>query len=181
MFQGPNSPLYDGPKGERMSVDAALTQWHAAGVPYQQLSVGAAFYGWTTRTTSSNLSSQYVSFAKVQIQGDQYDTMSADPCPGSAKSYSGEIQWRSIASEGIDANKNSWKTSFDNTTETPYSISSRKRQIVTYDNGRWQKSCNGDFGPILNFIYLRWLYSKVVGEEGTVRKAAWRNCFLVVA
>ncbi|GAB5589666.1 hypothetical protein Unana1_04566 [Umbelopsis nana] len=133
---GPNSPLYDGPKGERMSVDAALTQWHAAGVPYQQLSVGAAFYGWTARTTSNNLSSQYVSFAKVQIQGDQYDTMSADPCPGSAKSYSGEIQWRSIASEGIDANKNSWKTSFDSTTETPYSISSRKRQIVTYDNAK---------------------------------------------
>jgi GH18 family chitinase len=45
------------------------------------------------------------------------------------------MQWRSIASEGIDSNKNGWKTEFDSTTRTPYSTNSRKRQIVTYDNG----------------------------------------------
>ncbi|CAO3693881.1 unnamed protein product [Umbelopsis ramanniana] len=144
---GPNSPLYDGPKGERMSVEAALAQWNAAGVPYKQLSVGAAFYGWTARTTSNTLTSQYVSFAKTQIKGDQYDTMSADPCPGSPKSYSGEMQWRSVASAGIDAGKNGWKTHFDTTTETPYAINAQKKQIVTYDNAKslelkakWAKS-----------------------------------------
>jgi chitinase len=134
-MQGPNSPLYDGPKGERISVDSSLSQWHAAGIPYKQLAVGAAFYGWTARTTSTSTNSQYVSFSKIQIQGDQYDTISADPCPGSPKSYSGEMQWRSIASEVIDRNKNGWKTEFDSTTRTPYSTNSRKRQIVTYDNG----------------------------------------------
>lgn len=134
-IQGPNSPLYDGPKGERMSVEAALAQWNAAGVPYKQLSVGAAFYGWTARTTSNTLTSQYVSFAKTQIQGDQYDTLSADPCPGSPKSFSGEMQWRSIASGGIDAGKNGWKAHFDTTTETPYAVNAQKKQIVTYDNG----------------------------------------------
>jgi chitinase len=118
-----------------MSVEAALAQWNAAGVPYKQLSVGAAFYGWTARTTSNTLTSQYVSFAKTQIKGDQYDSMSADPCPGSPKSYSGEMQWRSVASAGIDASKNGWKTHFDTTTETPYAINAQKKQIVTYDNG----------------------------------------------
>ncbi|CAM0137365.1 unnamed protein product [Umbelopsis sp. WA50703] len=134
---GPNSPLKDASsQGEKTCVETALSAWQSAGVPYKQLSVGAAFYGWTARTISSTAQSQYVRFSKTQIQGDQYDTMSADPCPGATKSYSGEIQWRTIASQGIDAGRNGWTHQYDNTTETPWAFNARKKQIITYDDAQ---------------------------------------------
>jgi chitinase len=63
--------------------------------------------------------------------------MSADPCPGATKSYSGEIQWRTIASQGIDAGRNGWTHQYDNTTETPWAFNARKKQIITYDDGKY--------------------------------------------
>lgn len=120
-----------------MSVASALSAWKSAGVPSKQLSVGAAFYGWTARTITTTAQSQYVRFTKTQIKGDQYDTMSADPCPGAVKSYSGEMQWRSIVSQGIDAGRNGWNVKYDDTTQTPWAFSTKKKQIVTYDNGKF--------------------------------------------
>ncbi|KAJ2955251.1 hypothetical protein NQZ79_g8730 [Umbelopsis isabellina] len=133
---GPNSPLKAASQGESASVESAMSAWKSAGIPSKQLSVGAAFYGWTARTITNTAQSQYVRFSKTQIKGDQYDTMSADPCPGASKSYSGEMQWRSIDAQGIDAGRNGWTVSFDKTTQTPWAFSARKKQIVTYDNAQ---------------------------------------------
>ncbi|KAI8889545.1 glycoside hydrolase family 18 protein [Backusella circina FSU 941] len=135
---GPNSPLdtskkYDG------SVKEAVESWNKAGIPKNQIVIGVPFYGFVVKTSRAVTSSTgaYVKLASPSaVKGDKYDEYSADDCPGSKKSYSGEYQWRSVVSDGIQENKNGWKYIWDTTSATPFAFHKSNKQILSFDNAK---------------------------------------------
>ncbi|KAG2192675.1 hypothetical protein INT46_006826, partial [Mucor plumbeus] len=133
---GPNAPLLKGSTYDS-SVSQAVSAWHSAGIPSKQLIVGVPFYGLALKTSKAITSSSGLSVklaASSAIKGDSYDESSADDCPGSTASYSGEFQWRSIAKQGILKNQNGWKYYWDNGSETPYAYQSKNKKFLSFDN-----------------------------------------------
>jgi chitinase len=135
---GPNAPLNKGSSSHYdSSVQQATSAWSAAGIPKSKLVIGVPFYGTVLKTSRAITSSTglYVKLANPSaIKGDQYDSLSADPCPGAKKSYSGEYQWRSVVSAGILSNKNGWKTYWDKTSATPYASQSSQKKFLSFDD-----------------------------------------------
>lgn len=135
---GPNSPLNKASSSKYdSSVQQAVDAWHNAGIPKNKLVIGVPFYGTVLKTSRAITSSTglYVKLASPSaIKGDQYDELSADPCSGAKKSYSGEYQWRSIVKNGILHNENGWKNYWDKTSATPYAAQSSQKKFLTYDN-----------------------------------------------
>ncbi|KAI7907571.1 glycoside hydrolase superfamily [Cokeromyces recurvatus] len=133
---GPNSPLNKGGSYDS-SVKQAVSVWKSAGIPANQIILGVPFYGHASRTATAITSStgMYVKLARNStIKGDKYDSLSADPCPGAVKSYSGSYEWRSIMSAGILDNKNGWKSYWDKRSATPYAYHSKDHKFLSYDN-----------------------------------------------
>ncbi|ORZ19586.1 glycoside hydrolase superfamily [Absidia repens] len=131
---GSNSALKNG--GDQGSVDQAIQQWTDAGFPANKLVVGCPFYGYLAAVSRpATASTEHVPFSgTTQIQGDQYDSKGADPCPGAVAAYSGEYQYRSIVADGVQTNQSSWTTWWDAKTSTPYAYNSAKKTMVTFDN-----------------------------------------------
>ncbi|KAJ2964637.1 hypothetical protein NQZ79_g522 [Umbelopsis isabellina] len=130
-----NAPLFSG-KYDGSSGSVAIAAWNKAGIPKDQLVLGVPFYGFTidTKKPITAASGQSVPLNPTAIQGDQYDTKGADPCPGAVAAYSGEMEWRSVAAEGILQNKNGWKVYWDETNKTPYAYKASKKQFVSFDD-----------------------------------------------
>ncbi|KAI9479574.1 glycoside hydrolase superfamily [Zychaea mexicana] len=134
---GPNAPLhYDGQSDgiDSVSVDSAVKAWTEAGIPAEQLYLGVPFYGRVGKVASAVTaqSGMYVALDGDQIQGDEYDEKSADPCPGAVSTYSGMYQWRSIEEEGIPTNSSGWKTSWDSASMTPYAY--KGTEVLSFDD-----------------------------------------------
>ncbi|KAI8067069.1 glycoside hydrolase superfamily [Gongronella butleri] len=134
---GANSPLYSD-ADDSASVDSAVTAWTGAGFPANKILVGVPFYGFVTKVKTAITAStgEHVAFdtSAPQIQGDQYDTKGADPCPGATATYSGEFQYRSIVEEGVSKNSSGWANYWDSKTMTPYAFNKDKMYLLTYDN-----------------------------------------------
>lgn len=117
---------------------AAVQSWISAGIPSNKIYLGVPFYGYTHKTTAEiNLETGiHVPFDRKipQIKGDSYDDFAADPCPGSNRSFSGEMQWRTIEQRGIDRNASGWATFWDSTSQTPFAYKQDNQQFVTFDN-----------------------------------------------
>ncbi|KAG1054949.1 hypothetical protein G6F43_003063 [Rhizopus delemar] len=117
---------------------AAVQSWISAGIPSNKIYLGVPFYGYTHKTTAEiNLETGiHVPFDRKipQIKGDSYDDFAADPCPGANRSFSGEIQWRTIEQRGIDRNASGWATFWDSTSQTPFAYKQDNQQFVTFDN-----------------------------------------------
>ncbi|KAH8547829.1 glycoside hydrolase superfamily [Umbelopsis sp. PMI_123] len=130
-----NSPLYSS-KYDDSSDSAAVAAWNKAGIPKNKLVLGVPFYGFTidTEKAISAATGQNVPMNPNPIQGDQYDTKSADPCPGAVATYSGEMQWRTIKQLGILQNHNGWKSYWSSINKTPYAYKSSNKQFVTFDD-----------------------------------------------
>lgn len=136
---GPNAPLKASPSRYDSSVVQSVAAWHKAGIPSNKIVVGIPFYGTALKTNSAVTlkSRMYVPLAKPSaIKGDKYDELSADPCPGAKKSYSGSFQWRSIVSAGITKNKNGWKSYWDTTSSTPYAFRAKDKHLLSFDNAK---------------------------------------------
>lgn len=119
------------------SDDSAVKAWKAAGIPAERIVLGVPFYGRVSKTLQPITASTgpYVKLDQSsQIQGDQYDTKSADPCPNATPSYSGQYEWRSIVEEGIAQNASGWTTYWDSTTETPYAFKSSDDEFLSFDD-----------------------------------------------
>ena len=130
-----NSPLYSS-KYDDSSDSVAIAAWSKAGIPKDQLVIGVPFYGFTidTKIPITAKTGQNVPMNTTAIQGDQYDTKSADPCPGAVATYSGEMQWRTIKELGILQNKNGWKSYWSSVNKTPYAFKASDSQFVTFDD-----------------------------------------------
>ncbi|KAI8338703.1 glycoside hydrolase superfamily [Chlamydoabsidia padenii] len=130
---GANAALKNSAEG---SVETAIKQWKAAGIPSNKLVVGCPFYGYLARVRKPVTSrSERVAYtSSIQIKGDKYDTKSADPCHGAKAAFSGEYQYRSIVQEGIQQHRNSWRTYWDHKTLTPYAYNSKQKTLLTFDN-----------------------------------------------
>ncbi|KAG1082132.1 hypothetical protein G6F42_022691 [Rhizopus arrhizus] len=135
---GPNAPLLKGSTYDS-SVAQAVSAWHSAGIPYDQLIVGVPFYGLALRTSKAITSSSglFVKLATSStIKGDEYDESSKDDCPGSTASYSGGFQWRSIVKQGVLKNENGWKSYWDNGSETPYAYQSKNNKFLSFGDAK---------------------------------------------
>ncbi|CAO3623096.1 unnamed protein product [Mucor fragilis] len=133
---GPNAPLLKGSTYDS-SVAQAVSAWHSAGIPSNQLIVGVPFYGLALKTSKAITSSSglFVKLAASSaIKGDEYDESSKDDCPDSTASYSGGFQWRSIVKQGILKNKNGWKSYWDNVSETPYAYQPKNKKFLSFDD-----------------------------------------------
>ncbi|ORX57599.1 hypothetical protein DM01DRAFT_1334193 [Hesseltinella vesiculosa] len=134
---GANSPLA-ADKDDSMSVTSAVQAWSSAGIPKSKLVVGVPFYGYLAKVNQpiTAATGEHVKFdtSVPQIQGDQYDTKSADPCPGATATFSGEFQYRSIVQQGVNTNSSSWTNYWDAHTSTPYAYNSKDQTFLTYDN-----------------------------------------------
>ena len=136
-YTGPNAPLfYSGPNHEP-TVDVAVQEWNKAGIPFERIILGIPFFGYTTLVTEStdNGDNQYllIDHNRPQIQADEYDSYSAEPCPGTTrKSYSGEMQWRSIK-QSVLSNK-SWKKYYSSDTRTPFAYNDQQKQFLSFDD-----------------------------------------------
>ncbi|KAI9493954.1 glycoside hydrolase superfamily [Zychaea mexicana] len=135
---GPNSPLYYGGVNHEPSIDRAVRAWAKAGIPHDRIVVGVPFFGYTTRV--SRAASQRVQYVTIdhsqpQIQADQYDSEEAEPCPDTdTKSFSGEMQWRSIDKTVLGDNSTAWDVYFDDITMTPYAYNAQQKQYLSFDN-----------------------------------------------
>ncbi|ORZ11431.1 glycoside hydrolase superfamily, partial [Absidia repens] len=131
---GANAALKNG--GDQGSVEQAIQQWTSAGMSRDQLVVGVPFYGYLAavdeKATGARAAVPFRS--KTQIQGDKYDEKGADPCPGAKATFSGEYQYRSIVSEGVQHNKSDWTNFWDHATFTPYAYNTHQKTLLTYDN-----------------------------------------------
>ncbi|GAB5587422.1 hypothetical protein Unana1_02322 [Umbelopsis nana] len=130
-----NAPLYSS-KYDASSGSAAIAAWNKAGIPKSQIVLGVPFYGFTidTKKPISASTGQNVPLNPTAIQGDQYDTKGADPCPGAVAAYSGEMQWRSIKAAGILHNQNGWKSYWSSVNKTPYAYKASAKQFVSFDD-----------------------------------------------
>ena len=135
---GPNAPLN---KASAAKYDSSVVQsvaaWSGAGISKNQLIVGIPFYGTALKTSRAINSSTglYIKLANPSaIQGDQYDELSADPCPGAKKAYSGSYEWRSIVSSGVLQNKSGWKSFWDDTSSTPYAYNAKGKKFLSFDD-----------------------------------------------
>ncbi|KAG2188217.1 hypothetical protein INT44_000969 [Umbelopsis vinacea] len=130
-----NSPLYS-TKYDDSSASVSIAAWSKAGIPKDQLVLGVPFYGFTidTKVPITAKTGQSVPMNTNAIQGDQYDTKGADPCPGAVAAYSGEMQWRTIKELGILQNKNGWKSYWSSANKTPYAFKATDSQFVTFDD-----------------------------------------------
>lgn len=141
---GPNAPLNKaGSNKYDSSVVQSVQAWKSAGIPSKQLVVGIPFYGSALKTSRAitSTSGLYVKLASSSaIRGDQYDELSADPCPGAKKSYSGSFEWRSIVSAGIMDDKNGWKNYWDKVSATPYAFLAKEKKFLSFDDPKSLKS-----------------------------------------
>jgi len=132
----PNAPLFEPGHGLPGSGSSAVAAWKKAGFPANRIHLGIPFYGWTTgiKTNVAKTGNFYVRFKMPQIKGDQYDSLSADPCKGAKAAYSGEMQYRSVVADGILASKKGWKYFYDKHTVTSWAYNQKKQQWVTFDD-----------------------------------------------
>ncbi|KAG1474658.1 hypothetical protein G6F56_000221 [Rhizopus delemar] len=131
-----NAPLSENLQDPLVSGAASVQQWINAGIPSQKTYLGVPFYGYTHKTAQHITNDIHVPLDRSiqQIKGDIHDDYAADPCPGSTRSYSGEIQWRTIEQSGLLRNLSGWTTLWDPVSQTPFAYKSESQQFVTFDN-----------------------------------------------
>ncbi|PHZ10037.1 uncharacterized protein RHIMIDRAFT_205883 [Rhizopus microsporus ATCC 52813] len=118
-------------------VDTTVGFWANAGIPKNKMHIGITFYGKALKTAQpiTETSGMYVKLdGHIPIQGDKHDELAADPCPGAKPGYTGEFQYRSIVAQGIQQNKNGWKSYWDEQSQTPYAFHAADSKFLTFEN-----------------------------------------------
>ncbi|OZJ02948.1 hypothetical protein BZG36_04617 [Bifiguratus adelaidae] len=129
---GVNSPLTGG-QGyfpADMSVDKAITQWHSAGMPYNKMTVGTAFYGHYM-TSVSSMANNAPSDVWVPVKGGS----TALNCNGDG--LGGTYTWSQIRSQYLTSDTNAasgWIRQFDPITQTPWLFQSSTNTFLSYDD-----------------------------------------------
>ncbi|RCH77737.1 hypothetical protein CU098_002556, partial [Rhizopus stolonifer] len=139
---GPNSPFRSHPgKGSSTSFIEAIENWHAAGVPYNKLTGGIAFYGHAFKLLVSSIpKTQYnPTIPNNPPLGDQDDGPFIDPyCPSDSANATGQWKYRNLRSQGILKTPTTaippWIRLFDPITKTPWLYNPINKQYISYDD-----------------------------------------------
>ncbi|KAI7851020.1 glycoside hydrolase superfamily [Circinella umbellata] len=136
-YTSANAPLFHTGPNNEPTVDIAVQQWNKTGIPFERIILGVPFFGYTTLVTESTDKddNQYllINHSHPQIQADQHDSYASEPCPGATKkSYSGEMQWRSIKQSVLS--NNSWRKYYNSDTRTPFAYNDQQKQFLSFDN-----------------------------------------------
>ncbi|KAI9476274.1 MAG: glycoside hydrolase superfamily [Benjaminiella poitrasii] len=141
-ISGPNSPFrVEAGKGFNKGFVEGIDAWNAAGVPYDKLVGGLAFYGRAqTLKVTTNPTTQYnPAVSPNPPLGDSDDGPWTNPyCPSDSAPASGEWKFSSLLSEGLLSSPTTavapWIRHFDNITQTPWLYNPINKQYISYDD-----------------------------------------------
>lgn len=139
---GPNAPFHNEPGfGYPYGFAEGIEAWHAAGVPYNKLAGGIAFYGRAqTLTVSSAPTTQYnPAVSPNPPLGDSLDGPWQDSyCSSDTTVASGVWRWSYMRSQGLLSSPTTaaspWIRNFDNVTQTPWLYNPTNKQYISYDD-----------------------------------------------
>ncbi|KAL9557386.1 hypothetical protein MBANPS3_001410 [Mucor bainieri] len=139
---GPNSPFHNQPGfGYPVGWAEGVEKWHDAGVPYNKIAGGIAFYGRAqTLTVTSNPTTQYnPAVSPSPPLGDSLDGPWTNPyCSSDTSSASGVWRWTNMRSQGLLTSPTTaaspWIRNFDNITQTPWLYNPTNKQFISYDD-----------------------------------------------
>ncbi|KAI9481131.1 MAG: glycoside hydrolase superfamily [Benjaminiella poitrasii] len=139
---GPNSPLHNTPGwGYPAGLVEGIELWKAAGVPYNKLAAGIAFYGRSqTLTVSSTPNTQYNSAVSPNPPlGDSLDGAWTNPyCSKDSSAASGVWRWTNMRSQGILTSPTTaaspWIRNYDDVTQTPWLYNPSTKVFISYDD-----------------------------------------------
>ncbi|KAF1806541.1 carbohydrate-binding module family 5 protein [Mucor lusitanicus] len=141
-ISGPNSPFkVESGKGFQKGFVEGIEYWKSAGVPYNKLAGGVAFYGRAqTLTITSNPTTQYnPAVSPNPPLGDSNDGPWTNPfCSSDSSPASGEWKYKNLRSQGVLTSPtvaaSPWIRHFDNITQTPWLYNPTNKQYISYDD-----------------------------------------------
>ncbi|CAO3665018.1 unnamed protein product [Rhizopus stolonifer] len=139
---GPNAPFHNTPGyGYPAGFVEGIQSWNAAGVPYNKIAGGIAFYG---RVQTLNISDTPITQYNPGVSpnppaGDQLDAAWQDSyCASDVQSNSGVWRWTYLRSQGLLTSPTTaaspWIRSFDSFTQTPWLYNPTNKQYISYDD-----------------------------------------------
>ncbi|KAI9271979.1 glycoside hydrolase superfamily [Sporodiniella umbellata] len=139
---GPNAPFHNAPGyGYPAGFVEGIKSWHDAGVPYNKIAGGIAFYGRAqTLTVNETPKTQYnPAVSPNPPAGDQLDGPWQDAyCSSDVTVNSGVWRWSYLRSQGLLTSPTTaaspWIRSFDNVTQTPWLYNPTNKQYISYDD-----------------------------------------------
>ncbi|GAA5813927.1 hypothetical protein MFLAVUS_007416 [Mucor flavus] len=138
---GPNSPFrVEKGKGFQKGFVEGIEYWNKAGVPFNKLAGGVAFYGRSqTLTGSTAPTTQYSPSSLTAPLGDKDDGPWTNPyCPADSSAASGQWKYSSLRSQGVLTTPLTaaapWVRHFDDITQTPWLYNPTKKTYLTYDD-----------------------------------------------
>jgi chitinase len=139
---GPNAPFHNTPGyGYPAGFVEGIESWNAAGVPYNKIAGGIAFYGRAqTLTGTTAPTTQYnAGVSPNPPDGDSLDGPWQDAyCSSDTTVASGVWRWSYMRSEGLLSTPTTaaspWVRHFDNTTQTPWLYNPSNNQYISYDD-----------------------------------------------
>lgn len=139
---GPNAPFHNTPGwGYPVGFVEGIDSWNKAGVPYNKIAGGIAFYGRAqTLNITSDPETQYSSAISPNPPlGDSLDAPWQDNyCPSDSSVASGVWRWSYMRSQGLLSDPTTavapWVRHFDNTTQTPWLYNPTNNQFISYDD-----------------------------------------------
>lgn len=139
---GPNAPFNTTPGwGYPAGFVQGIESWRAAGVPYNKIAGGVAFYGRAqTLNITSDPTTQYNNAISPNPPlGDSLDAPWQDAyCSKDVTVASGVWRWSYLRSQGVLTDPTTaaspWVRHFDNTTQTPWLYNPTNKQYISYDD-----------------------------------------------
>lgn len=139
---GPNAPFHNQPGyGYPAGFVEGINSWKSAGVPYNKLAGGIAFYGRAqTLTVTNDPTTQYnPAVSPNPPLGDSLDGPWQDAyCSSDTTVASGVWRWTNMRSQGLLTTPTTaaapWVRHFDDQTQTPWLYNPTNKQFISYDD-----------------------------------------------
>lgn len=131
---GVNSPLRDG-QGffpPNASIEKAVDDWHATGMPYNKMTVGVAFYGHYA-TSISSMANNKPSDVWVPVKGGNTEHSCTGAGLGGSWNYIDIRNWF-LDAHDFTKPKPGWIRKYDPKTQTPWLFNPSNNTFVTYDD-----------------------------------------------
>lgn len=141
-ISGPNSPFrVEKGQGYQKGFVEGIDYWKNAGVPYNKIAGGIAFYGRAQTLTGNSIpTTQYnPAISPNAPLGDSDDGPWTNPyCSSDSAAAEGNWKYKNLRSQGVlntpTTAASPWIRNFDNITQTPWLYNPTNKQYVSYDD-----------------------------------------------